>query len=98
MKSNKKITFTVTKEEYDIVFKFFTFITNLDSKVYDDVREVMMDDNNEFYDMLDIFMTSLDYPKESEMPSAAEIFKEKCTARNCINCPLRDKCVKHPHS
>lgn len=93
MKTNKKITFTVTKEEYDIVFKFFTFITNLDSKVYDDVREVIMDDNNEFYDMIDILMTSLEYPKESEMPSAAEIFRAQCTTGDCVHCPLKGRCA-----
>lgn len=93
MKTNRKITFTVTKEEYDIVYNFFKFINNLSSEVYYDVREAIMDDNDEFYNMIDILMSSLDYPKESEMPSAKEIFRAKCMTGDCVNCPLKGKCA-----
>ena len=93
MKTNRKITFTVTKEEYDIIFKFYTLIGNLDSKVYDDVCEAIMGYDVDFFDMIDILMSSLEYPKESEMPSAKEIFRAKCMTGDCVNCPLKGKCA-----
>lgn len=96
MKTNKKTTFTVTKEEYDIVFKFFTFLNNIDGDVYDDVREVIMDDNNEFYDMVDILLTSLDYPKDSAttaMDEAIQTIADYCdNNEDCTICPLHKKC------
>lgn len=93
MKSNKKITFTVTKEEYDIIFNFYRLIRGLSDEVYDDVCSVIMDYDNEFYDMVGALVGSLECPKESEMPSAKEIFRAKCTTGDCVNCPLKGKCA-----
>ena len=102
MKTNRKITFTVNKEEYEIVYNFFKFLLNLDKEVYEDVREVIMDDNNDFFEMVDALLASLDYPKDSttSINEAIQTVANYCDNNNdCKICPLNGKCCdQYPYN
>lgn len=95
MKTNKKTTFIVSKEEYDIVSNFFKFLDSLDTEVYDDVREVIMDYENDFFDMVGTLLSSLDYPKDPATPidEAIQTIADYCDNNDdCTTCPLHKKC------
>lgn len=96
MKSDRKIIFTVTKEEYDIVSNFLAFLDNLDREVYDDVREVICDYDNDFYDMVSALHESISHPKESNpmlITEAIQTIADYCDKTDdCTICPLNKKC------
>lgn len=96
MKTNKKTTFIVSKEEYDIVSNFLAFLDNLDREVYDDVREVICDYDNDFYDMVSALHESLDHPKDpatTSMTDAIQTIANYCDNNDdCTTCPLHKKC------